>query len=143
MQSYTTLSFIRLHYFIFPATYFGPICKTIFRLKFEKVECTINNSFNLRDLVLLESKGKVIPLEARLWIGHILRRNCLLQRVIEGKIKGGIEVTGRRERRCRKLPDDLKERRGYSHLKEEALDRTMWRASFGRGFEPLVRQTTK
>ena len=22
------------------------------------------------------------------WIGHILRRNCLLQRVIEGKIKG-------------------------------------------------------
>jgi hypothetical protein len=29
------------------------------------------------------------------WIGHILRRNCLLQRVIEGKIKGRIEVTGR------------------------------------------------
>jgi hypothetical protein len=29
------------------------------------------------------------------WIGHILRRNCLLQRVIGGKIKGGIEVTGR------------------------------------------------
>ena len=29
------------------------------------------------------------------WIGHILRRNCLLHRVIEGKIKGGIEVTGR------------------------------------------------
>jgi hypothetical protein len=31
------------------------------------------------------------------WIGHILRRNCLLQRVIEGKIKrgGGIEVSGR------------------------------------------------
>jgi len=23
------------------------------------------------------------------WIGHILRRNCLLQRVIEGKVKGG------------------------------------------------------
>jgi hypothetical protein len=36
------------------------------------------------------------------WIGHILRRNCFLQRVIEGKIKGGIEVTGRRGRRCRK-----------------------------------------
>jgi len=29
------------------------------------------------------------------WIGHIPRRNCLLQQVIEGKIKGGIEVTGR------------------------------------------------
>jgi hypothetical protein len=32
------------------------------------------------------------------WIGHILRRNCLLQRVIEGKIQGGIEVTGRQGR---------------------------------------------
>ena len=74
-------------------------------------------------------------------IGHILRRNCLLQRVTEGKIKGTIEVTGRRGRRCRKLLDDLKERRGYSHLKEEALDRTMWRARFGRGFGPVVRQT--
>ena len=35
------------------------------------------------------------------WIGHILRRNCLLRRVIEGKIKGGIEVAGRRGRRRR------------------------------------------
>jgi hypothetical protein len=76
-------------------------------------------------------------------IGHILRRNCLLQWVIEGKIQGGIEVTGRRGRRGRKLLDDLKERRGCSHLKEEALDRTMWRARFGRGFRPVVRQTTK
>jgi hypothetical protein len=63
------------------------------------------------------------------WIGHILRRNCLLQQVSEGKIQGGIEVTGRRGRRLSKLLDDLKERRGYSHLKEEALDRTMWRAA--------------
>jgi len=77
------------------------------------------------------------------WIGHILRRNCLLQRVIEGKIKGGIEVTGRRGRRRRMLVDDLRERTGYSHLKEEALDRTMWTARFGRGFGPVVRQTTK
>jgi len=43
-------------------------------------------------------------------------------------------VTGRRGRRRRKLLDDLKERKRYSHLKEEALDRTMWRARFGRGF---------
>ena len=77
------------------------------------------------------------------WIGHSLCRNCLLQRVIEGKMKGGIEVTGRRGRRRRKLLDDLQERRGYSDLKEEALDRTMWRARFGRGFGPVVRQTTK
>jgi hypothetical protein len=77
------------------------------------------------------------------WIGHILRRNCLLQGVIEGKIQGGIEVTGRRGRKHRKLLDDLKERRGYSHLKEETLDRAIWRARFGRGLGPVVRQTTK
>jgi len=72
-----------------------------------------------------------------------LRRNCLLQRVIEGKIQGGIEVTGRQGRRHRKLFDDLKKRRGYSHLKEEALDCTISRAGFGRGFGTVVRQTAK
>ena len=77
------------------------------------------------------------------WIGHILRRNCLLQRVIEGKMKGGIEVTGRRGRRRRKLLDYIKDRRGYSALKKEALDRSMWTARFGIGFGPVVRQTTK
>jgi hypothetical protein len=44
-------------------------------------------------------------------------------------------VTGRQGRRRRKLLDDLKERREYSHLKEKALDRTMWRARFGRGLD--------
>jgi hypothetical protein len=72
-----------------------------------------------------------------------LHGNCLLQRVIEGKIQGGIEVIRRQWRRRRKLLDNLKERRGYCHLKEEALDRTIWRARFGRGFGPVVRQTTK
>ena len=70
-------------------------------------------------------------------IGHILRRNCLLQ-VIEGKITGQIEVTRKRGRRRKKLLDDLKDRRGYCQLKEEALDRTMWRNRFGRGFGPVV-----
>jgi hypothetical protein len=50
-----------------------------------------------------------------------------------------MEVTERQGRRCRKLLDDLKERRGYSHLKEKVLDRTMWRAGFGRGFGPVVK----
>jgi hypothetical protein len=40
-------------------------------------------------------------------------------------IIGGIKVTGRRGRRRRKLLDDFKERRGYCHLKEEDLDRTV------------------
>ena len=76
------------------------------------------------------------------WIGHILRRNCLLLQVIEGKIKGQIKVTRRRGRRRKKLLDDLKDRRGYCQLKEEALDRTMWRNRFGRGFGPVVWQIT-
>jgi hypothetical protein len=52
-------------------------------------------------------------------------------------------VTGRRGRRRRKLLDDLKERKGFSYLKEEAGDRTVWRARFRRGFVPVVRQTAK
>ena len=72
------------------------------------------------------------------WIGHILRRNCLLKQVIEGKIKGQLEVTRRQGRRYKKLLDDLKDRRGYCELKEEALDRTMWRNRFARGFGPVV-----
>jgi hypothetical protein len=75
--------------------------------------------------------------------GLILRRNCLRQRVTEGKIQGGIEATGRQGRRRRKLLDDLEKRRGYSHLKKEALERTMWTAGFGRGFGSVVRQTAK
>jgi hypothetical protein len=45
--------------------------------------------------------------------------------MIEGKIKEEMEVTRRRGRRRKKLLADLKDRIGYSHLKEEALDRTM------------------
>ena len=72
------------------------------------------------------------------WFGHILRRNCLVKQVIEGKIKGQIEVTRRRGRRRKKLLHDLKDRKGYCQLKEEALDVTMWRNRFGRGFGPVV-----
>jgi len=72
------------------------------------------------------------------WIGHFLRRNCLLKQVIVGKIKGQIEVTRRQGRRRNKLLDALKDRRGYCELKEEALDRTMWRNRFVRGFGPVV-----
>jgi hypothetical protein len=54
-----------------------------------------------------------------------------------------MEVTGRRGRRRKKLLDDLQDRREYSHLKEEALDRTVWRNRFGRGFGPVVRQNTE
>ena len=77
------------------------------------------------------------------WVGHILRRNCLLKQVIERKTKGEMEVTRRPGKRRKKLLDDLKDRRWYSHLKEEALDRTMWRNRFRGGFGPVVRQNTE
>jgi hypothetical protein len=71
---------------------------------------------------------------------------ALYNGLLKGKIKVWLEVTGRRGRKLRKLLYDLKERRGYSHLKGGALDRTMWGAGFGRGFGrgfgPDVRQTT-
>ena len=51
-----------------------------------------------------------------------------------------MEVARRRGRRRKKILDDLKDRRGYSHLKEEALVRTIWMNAFGGGFGPVVRQ---
>jgi hypothetical protein len=41
------------------------------------------------------------------------------------------------------LLDDLKDRTGHSHLKEEALYRTLWRNRFRGGFGPVVRQNTE
>jgi hypothetical protein len=56
--------------------------------------------------------------------------------------EGEIEMTGRRGRRRRKLLDDRKEKERLL-MKEEALDHTMWRARFGRGFGPVLRQTAE
>ena len=41
-------------------------------------------------------------------------------------------MTARRRRRCQQLLDELKEKRGYWEMKEETLDRTLWRIRFGR-----------
>jgi hypothetical protein len=67
----------------------------------------------------------------------------VVKQVVEGKIKREIEVTRRRGRGRKKLLDDLKDRRGYSNLKDEALYRTMWRNRFRGGFGPVVRQNTE
>jgi len=64
-------------------------------------------------------------------------RNCLVKHVFEGRI----ELKGRRRRRCKKLLDDLKERTGYWKLKEGAPYLTLWRTRFGRGYEPVVKQS--
>jgi hypothetical protein len=68
-----------------------------------------------------------------------LRGNCHLKRIIEGKIEGKWEGFKRRGRRRKQLFDDLKETRGYCKLKEEALDRTLWRTCFVRDYGPVVR----
>jgi len=52
-------------------------------------------------------------------------------------------VKGRRGRRCKQLLGDLKKTRGYWKLKEEALDRTLWRTCCGKGYGPVVWQTRK
>jgi hypothetical protein len=59
--------------------------------------------------------------------------------VIEEKLEGGIYVMGRRGRRRKQLLDDFKEKKRYWKLKEEALDRTLWRTRFGRGYGHVVR----
>ena len=59
------------------------------------------------------------------WIGHILRRNCHLHDAIEGQMTE-VKAAGRRTQ----LLDDLRHRRRYWELKEEAEDRKRWRRQF-------------
>ena len=66
----------------------------------------------------------------------MVRGNCLLKHVIEGKI----DETGRRGRRRKRLMDDVKETRGYSKVKEEAPDQNQWRTRFGRRYGLVVKQ---
>jgi len=65
-----------------------------------------------------------------------LRRKCLLNHVIEGKIEGRIKVTGRLRRRPKQLLYGLNGKKGYCLLNEEALDRTVWRTCLGRVYGP-------
>jgi IMP dehydrogenase/GMP reductase len=71
-------------------------------------------------------------------IGHILRRNCLVKRVIEGNVERRVEVKGRRGKIHKQLLDDLKETSGYCKLKEETLDHTLWKTLFDRGYGQVV-----
>ena len=65
--------------------------------RMEKISCT--DHVRNEDVLLRVKEQRNILHEIRKrkanWIGHILRRNCILQRVIEEKIKGEIDVTGR------------------------------------------------
>ena len=55
--------------------------------------------------------------------------SCLIKILIEGNVEG----TGRQGRGSKQLLDGSKERSIYWKLKEEALDRTVWRTGYGRG----------
>ena len=75
-------------------------------------------------------------------VSQIVYRYAALQNLNINRVKF-IKINKASGRRRKKLLDDLKDRRGYCRLKEEALDRTMWRNRFGGGFEPVVRQNTE
>ena len=71
------------------------------------------------------------------WIGHILHRNCPVKHVIKEEIEGWIKEMGRRGRRRKQLLNKLSEKRVHWTLKEEALDRTLWKTRFARCCGPV------
>jgi len=77
-----------------------------------------------------------------IYICHVLRRNCLLKHFTEGKMEGRIEVTERREGRCKQLLDDLRDEKGCLKLIKKALDRSLWRTRSARSYGSVARQTT-
>jgi len=62
------------------------------------------------------------------WIGHRLRRNCLLRYVNEETMGG----KGRPERKLQLLLEVLRKTKEYRNLKEKSLYRSVWRTRFGR-----------
>jgi hypothetical protein len=90
-------------------------------MKKGKVLQTIQKDRNI--IHIIKKKGS--------WIGHVLRGNCLLKHIIEGKI----ERTGRGGRRSKQLQDNRKKTRGRQKLKEEAVYRTLWRTHFAKAVE--------
>jgi hypothetical protein len=68
-----------------------------------------------------------------------LHRKCFLKRIIEEKI----EEIGRRGRTLKQLLDEFKKTTRYKKLKEEALDRTVWKSRFGRVYGSVERQITE
>jgi len=105
----------------------------------EKSNCTIpmRNEEMLRGFKAERNILHSIKRRNANWIGHNLRRNCLLKHDIQGKVEG----MGGEGRRRKQLLNDLKEKRGYWKLNEEALYRPVPKTRFGRGYGPVVRKT--
>jgi ribosomal 50S subunit-associated protein YjgA (DUF615 family) len=85
----------------------------------EKVCCTDRVKNEVLDRVK-EVRNIVHTVKRRKarWIGHILRRNCLIKHAIAGKIGGWIEATGTQRRKRKQLLDDLKKTREYCKLEK-------------------------
>jgi hypothetical protein len=98
-------------------------------VKNEEVLCTIKEEWSIL-YTIKQRKAN--------YIGHILCKNNLLKHVTKGKLKG----TGRQGRRCKNLLYVLTEKRRYWKVKQEALDHTGSRTCFGKGYRPVIRQTT-
>jgi hypothetical protein len=105
----------------------------------EKSNCTIP----VRNKMLRGVKAErniLQSIKRRNWIGHNLRRNYLLKRVIERKIEG--MGSGSVGRRGKQLLNDLEVKSGYWQLKEEALYPPLQKTRFGSGYGPVARKTT-
>ena len=105
---------------------------------FVKEQLTMAQCFNFCPLAVTHQCPIFVFYSYSVW-----RRNCLLKHVLEGKMEGRIKVTWRRRRRRQQPLDDLMEIRGYWKLNEVALDLTLWRNGFGKGYGPIVRRTTE
>lgn len=101
----------------------------------EKIICTDRVRNEVLNRIKERNILSTIKIRKLVWIYHILRSNCPLKHVIARKIEGGIKVTGRRRTRCNKLLNDLKAKRDYCKLIEDALDGTVWGTRLGRGYD--------
>ncbi|KAI5742530.1 hypothetical protein M8J77_008273 [Diaphorina citri] len=61
----------------------------------------------------------------RSWLGHILRRNCLQRRIMEGELRGKRSIGRKRFGMLR----DVLNGRTFEQMKEDAQDREKWRTS--------------
>jgi hypothetical protein len=71
-----------------------------------------------------------ITLRKAKWIGHILRRNCLLKHLVGGNIEGNVEDARKRGRRRKQVLDGIIEKRMYWNLKAQTVDRPVCRTRF-------------
>jgi len=110
--------------------------------KVEKVNWT--NRVKKEILHKVKEDRHIIPKKKRKkvnWIGHILRRNCLLRHVVEEKVGEKKEMMGRRVIRRKQQLDELKEMRRCWKMNETVEDRSLRRPCFGNVYELVVRST--